>query len=154
VNNVFRVGPIDRPQRLAAVAVMAALISIPMSASGSSTSKSWKNYFNDRWGISVDYPTTLVAQPAPENGGGLGFKSVDGLVNMVVYGSFILDGPDPTSDVQRNDELNWIGSSGRVTYRVTKQTWFVSSGITKDGRVFYERYERKTPVSGTPYLAV
>jgi hypothetical protein len=104
----------------------------------------WRTYQNERWGYRIDVPRTLVSQPEPENGGGLAFISADGRVKLYTYGQYDIDSTPTISEAQREEESNWIGSSGRVTYRTKGTNWFVSSGIDRKGRIFYERYEQRS----------
>ena len=86
------------------------------------------------------YPAEM---PVPENGGGLAFFSENGRVKLYTYGQYDIDVTPSIREAQRDEELNWIGSTGRVTYRTGGTNWFVSSGIDHDGRIFYERYEQR-----------
>lgn len=129
-------------------ALIVGLAAIPMAEAKTT----WRKYSNFRWNYSFDYPSTLVSQPEPENGGGLAFFSPDGQVRLYSYGQYELDGESSIEELQREAEWGWIGSTGRVTYRASKANWFVSSGITDDGRVFYQRLEhRHDPATGIVY---
>jgi hypothetical protein len=112
-------------------------------AASAATSTGWRSYTNARWGYRIDVPKSLVSQPEPENGGGLAFFSSDGLVKLYTYGSYDVDGAPTIDEAQREAEFDWIGSSGRVTYRAAKATWFVTTGVSDKGRVFYQRYEQR-----------
>jgi hypothetical protein len=103
----------------------------------------WRVYTNERWGYRVDVPRTLVSQPEPENGGGLAFISADGRVKLYTYGFFAVDATSTIAESQREAEFNWVGSTGRVTYRASGTTWFVSTGISDKGRIFYQRSEQR-----------
>ncbi len=48
----------------------------------------YKNYYNTRFGYSIDYPDFLIEQPAPTNNDGRNFKSEDGEVSLLLYGNY------------------------------------------------------------------
>jgi hypothetical protein len=131
---------------------MATLVMVGVSAAVPSTAASpskARTYINGRWGYRIDVPRSLVAQPEPEDGGGLAFISSDGNVKLYTSGWYDVEESLSVLDSQRYAEFDWIGSSGRVTYRASGKQWFVSSGITDSGRVFYQRFEQRSLGDGT-----
>jgi hypothetical protein len=107
------------------------------------TPSGWRTYTNFRWGYRIEVPNSLVAQPEPENGGGLEFISTDGQVALLTYGQWDMDlGEVSLAESQRDNEWGWIGTKGRITYRSRGKTWFVISGISEKGRIFYQRHDR------------
>jgi hypothetical protein len=128
--------------RVRYLAVVICLL-VGAGTANAATTSGWRSYTNERWGYRIDVPKTLVSQPEPENGGGLAFFSQDGQVKLYTYGSYDVDGTPTIDEAQRDAEFDWIGSTGRVTYRATKPNWFVSTGISDKGRVFYQRYEQR-----------
>lgn len=74
-------------------------------------------------------------QPAPDNGDGRTFKSKDGLVKMLVYGS--------NNSLMEKLETRFNAESTsndtrEVTYKLFKPNFFVLSGI-ENKRVFYQK---------------
>ena len=124
-------------------AALVAMLIVSAVATPANAASAWRVYQNGRWGYRIDVPRTLVSQPEPEDGGGLAFISADGRVKLYTYGQYDIDSTPNVREAQREEEWNWIGSSGRVTYRTSGTNWFVSSGIDHDGRIFYERYEQR-----------
>lgn len=119
-----------------------ALLLIGIGAAEATTT-SWRVYQNGRWGYRIEVPRSLISQPEPQNGGGLQFRSADGRVRLDTYGSFDFDDAQDLKATQNDAEWDWIGTTGRVTYRANGANWFVSTGITSDGRIFYQRYEQR-----------
>jgi hypothetical protein len=93
------------------------------------------HYCNVRFAFCIDYPSHFVVQPAPENGDGRTFKSQDGLVKMLVYGS--------NNSLLEKLETRFNAESGssdarKVTYKLFKPDFFVISGI-ENNNVFYQK---------------
>jgi hypothetical protein len=95
----------------------------------------FKHYCNARFAFCLDYPSTLLLQPPPDNGDGRTFKSKDGKVQMLAYGSY--------NSLQEKLETRFLAestSSGtrKITYKLFKPDFFVISGI-ENNKVFYEK---------------
>jgi hypothetical protein len=92
-------------------------------------------YCNARFGFCIDYPSHFVMQAAPENGDGRTFKSKDGLVKMLAYGS--------NNSLMEKLETRFNAESTssdtrKVTYKLFKPNFFVISGI-ENKNVFYQK---------------
>ena len=95
-------------------------------------------YENPRFGVSIPVPPGMVASRPPENGGGQEFATPDGKVRLLVWASFNVDGQGDL-DVRWAHELADRGQT--LTYKRKAKSWFVVSGVTKDGTGFYMRYD-------------
>jgi hypothetical protein len=94
-----------------------------------------RNYCNPRFRFCIDYPSSFVAQTPPENGDGRTFKSKDGLVKMLVYGS----NNSLMEKLETRFKAESISSDTRkVTYKLFKPDYFVLSGI-ENKNVFYQK---------------
>jgi hypothetical protein len=111
-------------------------VALLLFLSSSVTSQSaMLRYCNARFGFCIDYPSHFVVQPAPENGDGRTFKSKDGLVKMLVYGS--------NNSLMEKLETRFNAESTssdtrKVTYKLFKPDFFVISGI-ENKNVFYQK---------------
>ncbi len=97
----------------------------------------WMIYENGRFGSVIPVPPGMMALRPPDNGGGQAFVSANGKVRLTVYGSFNVDDFG-------NLEARWkadLAEEGRtITYKRKTESWYVISGVMKDGTGFYERY--------------
>jgi len=92
----------------------------------------YKTYSNARFSYSISYPSSLVPQGESENGDGQKFRSSDGRIELIVFGS--------------NNALNQTlkgmydetRGTGKVNYEVLKPGWFVVSGVD-NGKIFYQK---------------
>lgn len=98
----------------------------------------WTRYVNPRFGTRADVPAEgFVADPAPQNGGGQSWTSVDGQGRISVYGSFTVVA-DSFKDY-RAFTLDAARDSGvAITYSAAKDTWFAYSG-TVGSEIVYEK---------------
>jgi hypothetical protein len=92
-------------------------------------------YCNSRFAFCIDYPKNFIMQQAPENGDGRTFKSKDGLVKMLIYGS--------NNSLMEKLETRFNAESTssdtrKVTYKLFKPNFFVISGI-ENKNVFYQK---------------
>lgn len=97
----------------------------------------WMLYENSRFGTRFPVPPGMIAQRPPDNGRGQSFASADGKVVLSGGGHF-------NTEDSRTIEESWQSALAdrdrTITYQVKKADWYVVSGITKDGRGFYEKY--------------
>jgi hypothetical protein len=98
----------------------------------------WTVYSNPRFGVSIDVPPGFLNDvPAPENGDGLTFHSVDGNAELLVWGNNLVDenfADDGKSRLQGEKDDGWD-----VSYqKKSASAWNVYSG-SKDGRIMYAR---------------
>src|SRR5262249_35687949 len=85
-------------------------------------------------------PDELDPQQEPVNGDGREFKSKDGTVRVTAWAMWLSEVND-FDDLYR-EALKPDGEHRAVTYHARGASWFVTSGRTADGRVFYERSVR------------
>jgi hypothetical protein len=93
------------------------------------------HYCNARFKFCIEYPSHLIMQTAPDNDDGRTFKSRDGLVKMLVYGS--------NNSLMEKLETRFNAESTssetrKVTYKLFKPDFFVISGI-ENKSVFYQK---------------
>lgn len=92
----------------------------------------YKLYTNARYQYSIMYPNNLTMLEAPTNGDGRGFKSMDGEVELSIYGSNNIS----------NDTVNSMYSSaiknGNISYKKQFGNWYVISYI-EGNKVAYEK---------------
>ncbi len=92
-------------------------------------------YCNARFAFCIDYPSNFRMQPAPDNDDGRTFKSKDGLVKMLVYGS--------NNSLMEKLETRFNAESSssetrNVSYKLFKSDFFVISGI-ENKNIFYQK---------------
>ena len=106
-----------------------------------------QRYCNARFGYCVSVPAGLSAQAPPENGDGQAWRSADGPahvadpVKISAWGSY---GPSVLGLDTPKAYAAWLSSTekrqgSRLTYSFFDSTQVVLSGITRSGRVFYQR---------------
>lgn len=94
-----------------------------------------RQYCNARFAFCIDYPKNFIMQAAPENGDGRTFKSKDGTVKMLAYGS------NNSLMEKLSTRFNAESSSSdtrKVTYKLFKPDFFVISGV-ENKNVFYQK---------------
>ena len=97
-----------------------------------------KKYVNERFGFSLSYPATLIASRAPEDGAGREFHTANKEFSLVAQGQFLGTGDEGDSlDKRWQDELDSLGDT--ITYKKKTETWYVISGVTKDGTEYYHK---------------
>jgi hypothetical protein len=96
----------------------------------------WRTYQNDRYGTTIDYPSTFKPQPPPDNDDGRVFKSADG-ADFRAFASY--NALDFDLAQYRDDTIKKLDAGAVVTYQADGNDWFVISG-TKGDKVFYERH--------------
>lgn len=94
---------------------------------------SYENYCNSRFAYCIDYPNALIPQGEAENGDGQKFTSKGSKVSLAVWGQF-----DALSHGIKG-KLEMDSKSKKVTYKVLKTNWFIISGYTKEGNIFYQK---------------
>lgn len=98
----------------------------------------WKTYTNPRFGFSISHPPELEAGPGSGSGDGNTFKSKDGKVTLLAYAHFLQKDDGDTLESRWKDELAKRGET--VTYKKKGETWFVVSGVEKDGTEYYRKF--------------
>ena len=98
----------------------------------------WKKYPNERFGFVLTYPGMLVASPLPTNGGGREFHTADGEFSVMAQGHFLMLDDGDSLEKRWKAELKDAG--GTVTYKKKAATWYVVSGIGKNGVEFYVKF--------------
>jgi hypothetical protein len=94
-----------------------------------------RQYCNARFKFCIDYPSHFVKQPAPDSDDGRTFKTKEGLVKMLVYGSS--NSLMEKLETRFNAESN-SSDTRKVTYKLFNPNFFVISGI-ENKSVFYQK---------------
>lgn len=97
----------------------------------------WMTYVNPRFGFSLPVPPGMKSTRPPDNGGGQQFLSLDGKVSLTAWGSFNVDELGNV-ETRYKDALAEPGRT--ITYKRKTDSWYVISGVNKDGTGFYEKY--------------
>lgn len=98
----------------------------------------WKKYPNARFGFVLTYPGELIAGPLPENGGGREFHTADGEFSVLANGHFLLADDGDSLEKRWKNELREDG--GSVTYKKKTASWYVVSGVGKNGVEYYVKF--------------
>lgn len=112
------------------------LLLLPLSLSAQEKEAEWKTYVNPRFGFSIDHPG-LEPGREPDNGDGRVFKSADGKFVLTAYAHFLQVDDGDTLDKRWKEELAQRGDT--ATYKKKGDTWFVVSGVQKDGTEYYRK---------------
>jgi len=98
-------------------------------------SKGLEEYCNGRFGFCIQYPSGFTGQGEAGNGDGQRFLSKDKQAEITTYGMLVLE--------EINDDLKEqflsVTKDIQVSYKVIKPNWFVFSGLTKDGKIIYQK---------------
>lgn len=96
-----------------------------------------RKYSNARFGFVLTYPGALVASPSPENGAGREFHTADGEFSVVAQGHFLSQDDGDSLEKRWNEELKEGGDT--VTFKKKTATWYVVSGVGKNGVEYYTK---------------
>lgn len=97
----------------------------------------WRQYRNERYGFSLEYPADLfVTERVAEAGDGHAFSSTDGEARLLVGALVNAGGHTPTTYQQYIARHSY--PHYQIDYRRTGGSWFALSGENKD-HIFYEK---------------
>jgi hypothetical protein len=158
------VGPASKPVTTTPSAVAGSSLptsesasTAPLSAAVSSTGAAGQSssetmagvtyirYVNDRFGFSVDVPSSFVAEPPPTDGDGEIYDGDAGLVKLTVFGELNVTGITPSS------AGSWIDGETGTTDTVKGPVSVVSGTFNGNGRTMVG-YARTVVGSGTVYV--
>lgn len=94
----------------------------------------YSSYTNDRFFFTVEYPSVLKMQPAPENNDGRTFLSADGKVELRAWGQFNV--LDYELEDKYHEDAGFSGAS--ISYRTLMKNGFVLSGTIGD-QIYYQK---------------
>ena len=115
-----------------------ALLSIfPGSPVVRAQDEAWKDYTNARFGFRLRYPAELKASRAPDNGGGREFHTADKEFSVAASAHFLQREDGDSLERRWLDALKAFGRS--ITYKKKAASWYVVSGVTKDGIAYYHK---------------
>lgn len=97
----------------------------------------WVKYANARFGFVLTYPKILIAGPESANGDGREFHSADKQFSVSAFGHFFVPDSGDSFETRWEEELATPGVT--ITYRKKTPTWYVVSGLTKDGIEYYHK---------------
>ncbi len=116
-----------------AICLLTALIVLPAAAQAGD----WKPFANDRYGFSVDIPTSFKASSPPDNNDGITLTSPDGASEIRAYGHLLDDGTTLIDDERQTERFS-ADDHLQVTYRHASTRDFTLSGL-KGQRIVYVR---------------
>jgi hypothetical protein len=109
-----------------------ALLLFPALASA--RAETYRTYSNPRFGATADVPSNWRAEPPPENGDGLIFKSPDGTASATVSGRLNID----DSVEAAMQEALQPNQGETISYHQSGKNWVVVSGVDGD-KIFYRK---------------
>ena len=95
-------------------------------------SSEYTKYRNSRFDFSFKYPDCFERGEEPLNGDGCGFSMKYG-ITFSVWGIYNVNDETIQEYYENDTDL------AAATYHVQKGNWFVISGKTKDGKIFYKK---------------
>ncbi len=107
----------------------------------------YKNYLNQKYGFSVDYPSEILTpEGESDSGDGQVFRSKKTPNNtLTVYRDYLgLTDPDTklTLEISYKNYLNALNEKGNgrtITYKKLNKTFFVISGYNANGDIYYQK---------------
>lgn len=92
----------------------------------------YKFYYNDRFEISLKYPSTFKPGIAPTNNDGRTFLSSDKQCKIGCAGHYYIS-------KNINEELKEYSQNISISYKTVKPNFFAFSGYTSDGNIYYQK---------------
>jgi len=117
-------------------AALAILASSTFSPAFAQRRETWKTYFNDRYGTSIEYPSRFKPGEPPDSNDGQTFTADDG-AELAVWASYAAMNRD-LAELEASLREN-LKDNEKITYRASGKNWLVVSG-TQGDKVFYKRY--------------
>jgi len=110
------------------------LLAITSLTSIAAAQREYESYTNERFYFSIDYPSALFTpEPAPTNGDGRTFSNED--ASLTAWGNLFLE--DLYADMEA--VFKSATKNHEITYQLLDEDFFVASGFTPEGKVFYTR---------------
>lgn len=106
--------------------------SVTAHISSNHGAESFVYYYNARFGYRIAYPSYFTQMPEPENSDGCEIRR-DEQTYILVYGRY--NALEETIE----DMYSQSKAEEQTTYSKLKNNWFVISGYTEDGRIFYQK---------------
>jgi len=101
----------------------------------------WKEYDNARFGFVLKYPGSLVASREPTNGDGREFHSRDREFSVAAMAHFFVPDSGDSFEARWKEELETPDVA--INYKKKADTWYVVSGVSKDGTEYYHKLYTK-----------
>lgn len=119
--------------------LLSVLVLVPLLAVAADSG--WRDYANGRFGFVLSYPDSLVAGPEPTNGAGREFHSRDGEFSVAASAHFFTPDSGDSLDTRWKEELQVL--DGTISYKRKTRTWYVVSGVARDGTEYYHKLYAK-----------
>ena len=102
----------------------------------------WKQYVNERFGFSLKYPAPLVASPDPVDGAGREYHTPDHEFSVATAAHFLrIVDSNESLESHWQEELKDL--KNQISYKTKGASWYVVSGVTTNGQVFYHKFFTK-----------
>lgn len=98
----------------------------------------YKEYCNSRFSFCINYPTEFSLMEESDSGDGASFKSVKNKAEISAYGRLSIEDLD-----KLEQEFKFATTNLKITYQVKKKSWFIFSGIDKEGKIVYQKTVKK-----------
>jgi outer membrane receptor protein involved in Fe transport len=99
----------------------------------------WKKYVNERFGYSLEYPAALVASPDPFDKSGREYHTPDSEFSVATAAHYLrIVDPNESLDSNWKDDVKDLKKL--ITYKKKSDSWYVISGVTTNGYVFYYKF--------------
>lgn len=110
-------------------------------ATASAQEPQWRTYTNERFGFRLSYPSSLIGGVEAQNGDGREFHTADKAFSLAVSAHFFAPDIGDTFEARWNEELASLGKT--ISYKKKTDSWYVVSGVAKDGTEYYHKLCRK-----------
>lgn len=100
----------------------------------------YEEYYNTRFGFTIEYPDTFVAKPLPDNGDGIIYSAPDGSAELTVSGINNVNKETVTSIYN-----NLLKEHSNASYKKQENNWMVVSWLEGDNII----YEKSVAGSGS-----
>lgn len=110
-----------------------------LSAAVAAPAQTLEKYCNSKYVYCVGYPASLLTpQGEPDAGDGQVFLSKDKAIDLTVWGAH--NALDETLQAAYDSTLASLDKErSKVTYKLLRPPWFVASGTTAKGQIFYRK---------------
>ena len=100
----------------------------------------WKQYVNERFGYLLQYPPTMVqVGQDPTDGAGRAYHTTDDDFSIET-GAHFLCITDPNESIVTHWMAETNDLKALITYKRRGDSWYVVSGVTTNGFVFYHKF--------------
>lgn len=97
----------------------------------------WREYHNERFGYVFTYPANFVPQREADNGDGRMFIDEARDAEIAVWGGWLME--DSFAENFEVVKGYILTGGGTITYSKLDKDWYVISGLTPEGYIYYQR---------------